>query len=230
LVKNRDACIPGGFGKNWRRAAMRTSLQRVFDLVLALILAVPALPVAAAIALVVLVRDGRPVFYAGERMRAPGRPFRLWKFRTMTAAGEDGGVSGGDKAARVTRTGRWLRATRLDEVPQLWNILKGDIGFVGPRPPLREYVERYPDLYGSVLRSRPGLTGLATLRIAGYESRILSATRDASETDAIYVRRCIPKKARLDLIYQRHRSMCFDLKLIAETAVALAARLVRRGR
>lgn len=198
--------------------------QRLFDLALALLLAVPLLPVMAVVAALVLLRDGRPVLYGSERMAAPGRPFTLWKFRTMTVAARDEGVTGGDKSARVTPLGRRLRALRLDELPQLWNILRGDIGFVGPRPPLRVYVERYPDLYARVLRSRPGVTGLATLVFHRHEARLLAGTRDAAETDAVYARRCIPRKARLDLIHQRNRSLCFDLRLIARTAGAVLKR------
>jgi lipopolysaccharide/colanic/teichoic acid biosynthesis glycosyltransferase len=201
-----------------------TPQKRAFDLALALILSVLlALPIAA-IALMILVRDGRPVLYRAERMRAPGQPFRLWKFRTMTLAGADSGVSGGDKAARVTATGRLLRRTRLDELPQLWNVLRGDISFVGPRPPLRQYVDRFPDLYARVLQSRPGVTGLATLQFHRAEGRILAPCRTAEETDAVYSRRCVPRKAALDLIYQRHASLCFDLAIIGQTL----ARLVRR--
>lgn len=195
--------------------------QRLFDIVLALLIAVPALPVAAAIAVAIRVKDGAPVLYGSERMRAPGEGFTLWKFRTMRADRADRGVSGGDKAGRITATGRWLRATRLDELPQLWNILRGDIGFVGPRPPLRQYVERFPDLYARVLRSRPGVTGLATLRYHRVEARLLAATRSAEETDAVYARRCVPRKARLDLIYQQRRSLCLDLRLIGETAAGV---------
>jgi lipopolysaccharide/colanic/teichoic acid biosynthesis glycosyltransferase len=201
------------------------SLQRTFDLALALLLAVPALPVAAALALAIRLRDGGPVLYGSERMRGVDRGFILWKFRTMRADPADSGVSGGDKAGRITATGRWLRATRLDELPQLWNILRGDIGFVGPRPPLRLYVERFPDLYAEVLKSRPGVTGLATLRYHRTESRLLAATDSAAETDAVYARRCVPRKARLDLIYQRNRSLCFDLRLILETGAGLLSRL-----
>ena len=202
----------------------------MLDIALALLLAVPALPVAAVIAALLLVREGRPVFHGGERMRAPGRPFTLWKFRSMTVAASDSGVSGGDKAARITATGRWLRATRLDELPQIWNILRGDIGFVGPRPPLRQYVERFPRLYARVLASRPGVTGLATLRFHRREEALIRATRSAAETDAVYVRRCIPVKARLDLIYQRNRSVCLDLALISQTAAAVVGRVFARPR
>ena len=102
-------------------------------------------------------------------MKAPGVPFHLWKLRTMTVVREDSGVSGGDKAARITPVGRFLRRARLDEIPQLWNVIRGDMSFVGPRPPLRLYVERFPALYAEVLKSRPGITGLATLHFHAHE-------------------------------------------------------------
>ena len=194
-----------------------TPQKRLFDLTLALtlalVLAVPFL----VLVVVLLVVEGRPIFYVAERMRAPDRPFRLWKLRTMKVAGTDSGVSGGDKSARITPMGRFLRRARLDEIPQLWNVLRGDMSFVGPRPPLRQYVERFPALYAEVLKSRPGITGLATLRYHAHEERLLAPCGNAAETDAVYARRCVPRKARLDMIYQRHQSLCFDLALIAET-------------
>jgi lipopolysaccharide/colanic/teichoic acid biosynthesis glycosyltransferase len=194
-----------------------TPAKRLLDLALVLILgAILVLPTVL-IALWLLLAEGRPVFYVSERMRGPNRPFRLWKFRTMAVSTADSGVSGGDKSDRVTHTGRILRKLRLDEAPQLWNILRGDMSFVGPRPPLRRYVERFPDLYARVLRSRPGLTGLATLRFRRHEERLLARCTTAAETDAVYARRCVPRKARLDLIYQRHRTLCMDLAILRET-------------
>lgn len=109
--------------------------KRLVDIAGALILAVPLLPLMALTALAILVLDGRPIFYISERMKTPSKGFALVKFRTMRPDSADSGVSGGDKVARITRTGAFLRRTRLDEVPQLWNILKGDMSFVGPRPP-----------------------------------------------------------------------------------------------
>ncbi|MEO1556462.1 MAG: sugar transferase [Pseudomonadota bacterium] len=165
-------------------------------------------------------QDG-PVFYVAERMKTPKQSFRLWKFRTMTVVASDTGVSGGHKAGRITPLGAKLRASRLDELPQLWNILKGDISFVGPRPPLREYVERFPELYDRVLMARPGVTGLATLRFHKHEARLLARCRTQQQTDAVYARICVPRKARIDLIYQRHRSIAFDFRLGLETAANL---------
>ena len=125
--------------------------------------------------------------------------------------------------------GRFLRRARLDEIPQLWNVIRGDMSFVGPRPPLRLYVERFPEIYGKVLRSRPGITGLATLKFHAHEEWILKSCKTAEETDFAYSRRCVPQKARLDLIYQRHQSLCFDLSLLGGTvARVLVKRLFRK--
>ncbi len=191
--------------------------KRVFDVSLALAMAaVLALPFLILI-LVLWVREGRPVFYVAERMRAPGQPFQLLKLRTMKVAPENAGVSGGDKAGRITTSGRLLRKTRLDEVSQLWNVIRGDMSFVGPRPPLREYVERYPAIYAEVLKSRPGITGLATITFHRHEEWLLAQCTTAEETDAVYVRRCVPQKARIDLIYQAKQSLCFDMKLMLQT-------------
>lgn len=198
-------------------AAAMTLSKRLADLIVALALSVLLAPVILVLALLVLVLDGRPVFYISERMKTPTEAFRLIKFRSMRADAADSGVTGADKAGRITRMGAFLRRSRLDELPQLWNILRGDMSFVGPRPPLRQYVEDYPEIYGPVLRSRPGLTGLATLTYHRHEQRLLAASRSAAETEAIYRRACVPRKARLDLIYQAHRSLCWDLWLMFRT-------------
>ncbi len=203
-----------------------TVSKRLTDIILALLLmAVLALPFGLVL-LWLWRREGRPLFYVSERMRAPGRPFQLWKLRTMTVVPQEQGVSGGDKRSRITATGAFLRRTRLDEVPQLWNVLKGDMSFVGPRPPLRLYVERFPVLYARVLQSRPGVTGLATLTYHRHEEWLLSQCRTPEETDAVYSRRCVPRKARIDLIYQRRRNLLSDFGLMARTVL----RAMNRGR
>lgn len=199
--------------------------KRFFDIFFALLLMALLAPVGLGLSLWLLARQGRPLFYVAERMKTVDRPFDLWKFRTMTVAAADAGVSGGDKAARITPAGAWLRATRLDELPQLWNILKGDLSFVGPRPPLRAYVERFPELYAEVLACRPGVTGLASITYHRHEAALLARCRTAAETDAVYARICVPTKARLDLIYRRRRSLCYDFDLVFQTIGGL----VRRG-
>jgi len=191
--------------------------KRLFDLFFVTLLIVLLGPILLALLLWLLWKEGRPLFYVAERMTTPTRGFGLWKLRTMTVAEEDSGVSGGDKAARITKTGAWLRAKRLDELPQLWNILKGDLSFVGPRPPLRQYVEAHPEIYKEVLKSRPGVTGLASITYHKHETALLARCATPEETDVVYSRVCVPAKARLDLIYQRHQSMCFDFDLVFQT-------------
>ncbi|MDB5658881.1 MAG: Sugar transferase [Cypionkella sp.] len=194
-----------------------TPMKRFLDVLAVLVLAIPLLPLGLLMALAILILDGRPVLYWAERMKTPTQGFKLAKFRSMTVRLAEAGVSGGDKTGRITRTGRFMRRTRLDELPQLWNVLKGDISFVGPRPPLREYVERFPTIYAKVLKSRPGITGLATIVYHRHEEILLSRSKTAAETDAIYARACVPRKARLDLIYQQRRNLCFDFYLMLKT-------------
>lgn len=206
-----------------------TPVKRLMDLSLALFLAVLLSPLILGVALVILIVDGRPVFYLSDRMKTPETSFCLWKFRTMRNTGDDGGVSAGYKRNRITPLGAWLRRQRLDELPQLINILRGDMSFVGPRPPLRRYVEMCPDIYAKVLRNRPGVTGLATLVYHRTEERLLRACDTREATEDAYLRRCIPVKARLDLIWARHRSVCYDLRLIGRTLIRAFTQLNRHS-
>jgi lipopolysaccharide/colanic/teichoic acid biosynthesis glycosyltransferase len=210
-----------------------TPQKRALDLALVILLSPLLLPILAVLVLVLWLREGCPVFYKSERMQSPTRGFMLWKLRTMRTVSHDSGVTGADKSARITPTGQVLRKRRLDELPQIFNILRGDISFVGPRPPLRIYVERFPDIYQKVLQSRPGVTGLASLVYARHEAHLLGRCDTAAATDAIYARACVPRKARIDLIYQRNQSLIFDIWLIVLTAarvfgLAQGRRLPRR--
>jgi lipopolysaccharide/colanic/teichoic acid biosynthesis glycosyltransferase len=178
-----------------------------------LVLAVPFL----LLLLLLLLVQGRPLFHVSERMAAPDLPFRLIKLRSMTCRPGACSVAGGDASARITPLGRYLRQWRLDEIPQIWNVIRGDMSLVGPRPPLRAYVERFPETYARVLRNRPGLTGLATLATHGWEARILQRCMTPEATDSTYARRCVPRKARLDLIYQQRQSIWLDLAILLAT-------------
>jgi len=191
--------------------------KRIFDLFVAISISVILAPFVLAITLMVLVLDGRPIFYVSERMRSRDEGFMLLKFRTMKPDPSDFGASGGNKANRITRSGRLLRRSRLDEIPQLWNVLKGDISFVGPRPPLRRYVEKHSDIYSAVLESRPGVTGIASVYFSGFEGRLLANCSTSDETELLYSRICVPRKAKLDLIYQKHQSICFDIWIMLLT-------------
>ena len=119
----------------------------------------------------------------------------------------------------------WLRRSRLDELPQLWNIFRGDMSWVGPRPPDRRYVNKHSDVYGRVMRSRPGLTGLATLTLFRWESKVLRSASTLKNRETVYGQRVVPRKARLDLIYQQRQTgrwiILFDAMILVRTAVSL---------
>ncbi|MFB1026334.1 MAG: sugar transferase, partial [Octadecabacter sp.] len=183
-------------------------MKRVFDILLALIGLIVTAPIIIGITIAILWRDGGPVFYVAERMKTPDQAFNLIKFHTMSNVPYDQnvGVTGGDKSNRITPIGRKLRRYRLDELPQFINVLRGDMGFVGPRPPLRQYTAAFPQLYGRVLQSRPGVTGLASLHYHRHEERLIASAKTPAQTETIYTTRCIPRKAALDLIYQRNAS------------------------
>jgi len=196
-----------------------TLSKRLADLLLAISMGLLLLPLIIGIALTILIQDGRPILFGHTRSKTPDHNFTLWKFRTMRPmrTRKDHGVSGGHKRRRITRTGRFLRHTRLDELPQLWNVIRGDISFVGPRPPDPRYVKMFPELYAEVLKSWPGITGLATVVYHKTEDRLLAACKTPQQTEAVYTRRCVPRKAKLDLIYAKNRTLVYDTVLILHT-------------
>lgn len=191
--------------------------KRAMDVVISATALIALSPVLVFLWILIVLVDGRPAFYISERMRSVDRGFQLVKFRTMAPVASDAGVSGADKADRVTRTGKVLRRLRLDELPQLWNVLVGDMSLVGPRPPLREYVRRFPALYGQVLQTRPGVTGLASVVYHRHEERLLAKAITGEDTDRIYSRACVPRKARLDLIYSQNRTLKLDILIMIKT-------------
>jgi lipopolysaccharide/colanic/teichoic acid biosynthesis glycosyltransferase len=170
--------------RGYRRLAAETPRRRIdvelraVDVLLAVVLGLLLLPVVAAIALAVLAADGRPILYRGERVGRHGRFFMILKFRTLHPDAESrlGPYLGAELVRRTeaeyTRLGRWLKSSQLDEVPQLWNVFRGDMSFVGPRPIRpRFFAELAGDLpaYWQRLVVRPGLTGFAQIR-HGYET------------------------------------------------------------
>ena len=195
--------------------------KRLLDITLAVVLCVLLFVPFMVLLLALLLTEGRPLFYVSERMQTTDRAFALIKLRTMRESLENTGVTGGDKEDRISPIYSLLRKSRFDEVPQLINVLRGQMSFVGPRPPLRIYVESFPALYAQVLINRPGITGLASLRFHTHEELLLARAVTAAQTDHVYRTRCVPRKAALDLIYQKHQSLCFDLALIFETALKI---------
>lgn len=214
--------------KNWdRRRAFRD--LAIWDRLIALAVLPIVMLILVALAPVVLIAQGRPFFFASQRMMTPQRTFTLWKIRTMRRPPACAcSVLGGDLADAVTPIGRVLRRFRLDELPQIYNVLKGEMRFIGPRPPLRRYVQSHPDLYRRVLLSKPGITGLATVMLHQREDRILSRCQTAEETDRAYRAHCIAPKARLDLLYQRRQSVGLDILILFWTFARLSRNRKKR--
>ena len=179
-----------------------TPSKRLLDIIISLLLVFLLSPALLLLIIVLAIFEGRPIFYISERMKTQTQGFSLIKLRTMRMSTDNSGVTGGDKSTRMSRLHRLLRKTRADELPQLYNVLRGDISLVGPRPPLRVYVDAFPKIYGQVLQSRPGITGLASVVYHTHEEILLGRCKDAAQTDAVYRRACVPRKARLDIIYQ----------------------------
>ena len=188
--------------------------KRALDLAVsvpALIALSPALLVMAA-----LVKAGSPgpVFYAQERVGRRGRPFRLYKFRTMVTDADKSGpavTSSGD--ARITPLGRTLRKWKLDELPQLWNVVRGDMSLVGPRPEVRKYTDIFRDDYSEILEISPGITDYAALEYRD-EEEVLARYPDAEEA---YTSVVLPEKIALYRQYLRNMGFRSDLKIIFRT-------------
>ncbi|MBA3341140.1 MAG: sugar transferase [Gemmatimonadaceae bacterium] len=194
-------------------------LKRTLDLLIALFGLVLLSPLLIAIAIWVKVSSRGPVVYAGVRVGKDGVPFRMLKLRTMVPnADRIGGSSTTADDARLTSAGRFLRRFKLDELPQLINVLRGDMSFVGPRPQVEWAVKLYTAEERRLLSVRPGITDFASLRFRN-EAEIL---RGSTDPDRDYLEKIAPHKIHLGLYYVRHCSFVVDAKILAATLLALA--------
>ena len=188
--------------------------KRLFDILCAAIGILVLLPVGLLIGLLVKLSDGGPVFYTQTRIGQFGRLFRMRKFRSMVVNADQVGppvTQGQDR--RITRLGRFLRKTKLDELPQLWNVLVGEMSFVGPRPEVPRYVERYSPEQREILRQKPGITDMATMLFRNEEALL----RGTADVEQFYVRYCLPKKIELNRQYAERASLVQDIWIIVQT-------------
>jgi lipopolysaccharide/colanic/teichoic acid biosynthesis glycosyltransferase len=193
------------------------SARRAVDVtVSALLLGVTA-PLLVVMGVAVVVESGRPVLYTAIRAGRDGRPFRLRKMRTMRTDLSGVGVTrAGDP--RVTRVGKVLRATKLDELPQLWNVLRGDMALVGPRPEDPRYVAHYTASQRALLAYRPGLTSPATVAFRDEEELL---HRLGGDVEHAYRATVLPAKLAIDAAYFPHATLRSDLAVLARTVVAV---------
>jgi lipopolysaccharide/colanic/teichoic acid biosynthesis glycosyltransferase len=193
--------------------------KRLLDIVLASVVLVAAIPLILCLAVAIKLESPGPVLFRCRRVGRRGRDFAMLKFRKMRHGARGPALTLAEDD-RFTRIGRLLAATKLDELPQLWNVLRGDMSLVGPRPETREFVDLHPDAYRAILRGRPGITGLAQLAYA-REGEIL----DPEDRVGDYVARVLPQKVALDQLYFARRTVAGDLRIVFWTLVAVVLRI-----
>lgn len=205
---------PAFSGRVLRTAGVLT--KRAVDIALSLALLLVLIPLILVIATVIKIESRGPVFYRARRVGRFGKPLAVLKFRKMLdgACGSALTITHDD---RLTRVGRFLAESKLDEIPQLWNVLRGQMSLVGPRPEDRKFVDLYPAEYeGEILQVRPGITGLTQLAFA-REGQLLAA----EDRERDYRERLLPRKIDLDRVYVRRRSLLLDLRIMVWTAVTI---------
>ena len=193
-------------------------MKRTFDIVVGVLGILFLFPLVPVVALLIKLDSRGPVFFRQERVGRGFHPFLIYKFRTMVhdAPRKGGPITVGEDP-RITRVGWYLRKTKIDEMPQLINVLKGEMSFVGPRPEVRQYVELFRKDYEEILKVQPGITDLASLKYRD-EAEVLELSQDPEKE---YVNRILPEKIQLAKEYLIQSSFLFDLSLILKTLLKL---------
>ncbi len=194
-------------------------MKRGFDLTTSAIGLLLLWPVLLIAAVLVKLTSRGPAFFRQQRMGRHFQPFDILKFRTMVVdADKRGAQITAGRDPRITTVGHFLRKTKIDELPQLINVFKGDMSFVGPRPEVPRYVEMFRDDYAELLTVRPGITDIASLKYR-HESDLLGQSENPENT---YIREILPDKIALAKEYIRRSSILFDLQLIFKTVLRMA--------
>jgi len=209
---------PVGTAARALRRRFDVTAKRLLDIGVAALLLLLVLPLLATVAAAIKLDSRGPVFFRCRRVGFLGKELAMLKFRKMQDSASGVALTLADDP-RFTRVGRWLARTKIDELPQLWNVLKGEMALVGPRPEAPEFVELRRDDYATILSVKPGITGLCQLAFA-KESEIL----DPDDRVGSYVARLLPQKAALDRLYAQRRSPLMDLRILIWTVVAVLGR------
>lgn len=193
-------------------------MTRSLDILISFFGLVVLSPVLIIVALIIVIDDPGPVFYRQLRVGRYGRDFRIFKFRSMRVNADKAGlITVGDRDPRVTRAGYYIRKYKIDELPQLLNVLIGDMSLVGPRPEVRRYVDLYTDEQRRVLSVRPGITDYASIEYVD-ENRLLAASNDPDKT---YIDEIMPAKIALNMRYINHPTLGEYLRILFLTAKAI---------
>jgi lipopolysaccharide/colanic/teichoic acid biosynthesis glycosyltransferase len=201
-----------------RTASIKSGLPRQTEAVIALAGLVMVAPLIALAAIAIAATSRGPVIFRQKRMGRKGRPFTMYKLRTMRVANSGPQVTARDDV-RVTPVGKFLRKTKLDELPELWNVLKGDMSLIGPRPEVPRYVDLADPMWRLVLEARPGITDPMTLRLRNEEALLVEVEGDR---ERFYLETLLPFKLGGYLRYLQARSWRSDLKVLWHTIIAVA--------
>ena len=197
-------------------------LKLLFDKVLALILLIPLSPIILGIAICIKLDSEGPVFYRQERITTYGRTFRIFKFRTMVKDADKLGTAVTQQNdPRISKVGHKLRKLRLDELPQLINVLVGDMSFVGVRPEVAKYVDKYTDEMNATLLLPAGITSPASIEYKNEDEVIEKFKGSGRSVDEIYVEEILPDKMKYNLKYIEEFSVINDIKIMIRTAIAV---------
>ena len=197
-------------------------LKLFLDKVLALVLLIPLSPIILIIAIWIKLDSEGPVFYRQERITTYGRPFRIFKFRTMVKDADKLGAAVTEhNDPRISRAGDKLRKVRLDELPQLFNVLLGDMSFVGVRPEVAKYVNRYTDEMNATLLLPAGITSPASIEYKDEDEVIEKFKGTGRSIDDIYIEEVLPDKMKYNLEYIKNFSIVNDIKIMIQTALAV---------
>ena len=187
---------------------------RFFDIIFSIIGLVILSPIFIVLYLLIRIESKGGGFYSQERIRKNGKPFKLYKFRSMRIGSDKKGlITIGEKDNRITKTGFILRKYKLDELPQLWNVFIGDMSLVGPRPEVKKYTDLYTEEQKQVLQVRPGITDWASIKYVD-ENKILGESEDPDEA---YVNLIMPNKIKLNMVYIQHQTLGEYFKIIFTT-------------
>lgn len=187
--------------------------KRIFDIVLSLFGLIILSPILIIISILILIDSGYPIFYLAKRIGQNETEFTIIKFRTMRRSSDDFAITISDKDPRVTSLGYLLRKFKIDEFPQLINVLIGNMSFVGPRPDVKEYKNYYKELFPKYFQLKPGITGYSSIYFSN-ESQLYVNVEDPEK---VYINETIPKKVELDKKYFFNKSIITDLKIILQT-------------
>ena len=197
-------------------------IKRVFDVITSLTLLIILSPFLIFLAILIKIDSKGPVFYRQERVTTYGKTFRIYKFRTMVQnADKIGTLVTIEHDNRITRMGRLIRKVRLDEIPQLLNILKGDMSFVGTRPEVKKYVDSYTDEMKATLLMPAGVTSAASIKYKDEDKILEQAVQNGKNTDIAYVEDILPKKMKYNLEYITKFSIWYDIKICIKTVIGV---------